>query len=281
MQNQKPRLSNAAIPAGIFLLFAAIAYGLCQVLHPMLFDRQLYIIAGLLAVIAIMLFTRSRNMAYGVLFAILTALSGFGAWVWYMVGPELPYFFAYITRGVCFLGMMIICFRRGRQPKKGPWFLALVPLVIIIGFLVLTIIDKGDWRDTIWSMSVYLLVTEVLLFIGLLLAAVAFRNPQQDAASSNPLPGTAAEGQTGQTVYTGYAQAEGHGSMGQPQNGYSREGASSAPATSAPASTTSAQAAPEPPAAESASPAPAAPESAAAEPASVESAQVEWLDEEE
>jgi len=180
---QKYRLDKRVIPAGIFLLLAAAAMFLHHIIIPGLNDLVLYGIGGGLVIVAILLFTRHRNAACGVFFLILTLFAAVGVIAWAMAKSSPPFHYLYGVRTICFLGLTIVCLRRIREPKTGPWFIAVciyvaaLPAMMIYGLQEPAIPDK---------LVYYLTATDLLLFIGLLLTALAFRYAPKTAETSQP-----------------------------------------------------------------------------------------------
>ena len=172
-------LNKEAIPAGIFLLLAAASMFLQNVIIPNLTDRVAYGIGGLLVIVAILLFTRSRNAACGVFFIILTVVAVIGIIAWAMTKTIVPLAYLYGARAISFLGLSIVCLRRKHEPKSGPWFTAVAIYVIALPFLFFYGIQEPAISN---NLVYYLTVTDLLLFIGLLLTAIAFRNAPETAA---------------------------------------------------------------------------------------------------
>ena len=179
---QRYRLDKKAITAGIFLLLAAASMFLHHIIVPNLTDRVSFGIGAFLIIIMILLFTRRRNAACGVFFIILTIVSIIGIIAWAKVKTLLPLSWFYGVRAVCFLGLSIVCLRRRKEPLSGPWFLSVCLYVAALpAFLIYGMQEASISNNQIF----YLTATDLLLFIGLLLTAMAFRySPDMESSSA-------------------------------------------------------------------------------------------------
>lgn len=259
-------LNKEAIPAGIFLLLAAASMFLQRVIIPNLTDRVAYGIGGLLVIVAILLFTRNRNAACGVFFIILTVVAVIGIIAWAMAKTIVPLAYLYGARAICFLGLSIVCLRRKNEPKSGPWFTAVAIYVIALPFLFFYGLQEPVIPNTL---IVYLTVTDLLLFIGLLLTAIAFRNAPEvidstayDAASA---PQSQSASQTQWTPQYGSVSDSSSKPAEKTPEVLRQEEAQNAGAKSTTAPTSSVDR-------------PNTEQASSAETAQVETAQVEWLD---
>ena len=184
------QLNIRAMPAGILLLLAAASMFLQNITIPGLTDRVAYGICGLLVSVSILLFTRRRNAACGVLFIILTvvavvgiytALTVVGVFGGSLAKTHVLLAYLYGARAICFLGLSILCLRRKKEPQSGPWLLPVVIYMIALALLSYLGIQEMEVPS---GLLLRLMMTELLLFIGLVLTSSAFCYIPKDADSN-------------------------------------------------------------------------------------------------